>query len=172
MAVSLNWEITRQGKQGLLAVAKIALLLLALTPPLVLAQVQTPASDKTPHGATLSVTVNGFKDTKGQAIVAVYSSPETWLKSEKAVRRKKSKLNGPDLTVEFTDLAPGVFAVSAIHDENNNGKLDMRYFPVPRPREGAGVSNDARKALGPPSWDDAKFTVPATGYSITITLRY
>jgi uncharacterized protein (DUF2141 family) len=121
---------------------------------------------------TLSVTATGFKSTKGQAIVALYSSAESWLKSEKALRVETLKIDGASVTVRFADLTPGVYAASAIHDENENGKLDMRYFPIPRPREGAGVSNDARKSLGPPSWDDAKFTLPDSAYAITITLRY
>ncbi|MFI5229878.1 MAG: DUF2141 domain-containing protein, partial [Gemmatimonadales bacterium] len=100
------------------------------------------------------------------------ASSESWLKSEKAMRLETVKIEGPSVTVTFADLQPGVYAASAIHDENVNGKLDMRYFPIPRPKEGAGVSNDARKRLGPPSWDDAKFVLPDSAYAITIALRY
>jgi uncharacterized protein (DUF2141 family) len=172
MPVSPNCKIKCRRKGRLLAAGNFAVLISAVASLSLFDHAQTRASDKTSDRVTLSVTVKGFKNTKGQAIVALYSSRETWLKSEKALRLQEAKIGGPNVTIDFTDLGPGVYAVSAIHDENENGKLDMRYFPVPRPREGAGVSNDARKNVGPPSWNDAKFTLPATSYSITITLRY
>jgi uncharacterized protein (DUF2141 family) len=121
---------------------------------------------------TLSVSAEGFKNTKGQAIIAVYSSKETWLQLEKAIRLQKVKPVKTEINVKFEDLVPGTYAVGVIHDENENGKLDMRYFPFPRPREGAGVSNDARKNMGPPSWDDSKFTLSSAGTAINIKIRY
>ncbi len=132
----------------------------------------TAVAAKPPQSTTLSITATGFRNTKGQAIFALFDSPERWLKNEKATRTATVKIAGPAVTVTFTDLQPGVYAASAIHDENENGKLDMRYFPIPRPREGAGVSKGARKRLGPPSWDDAKFVLPDSAYAITIALRY
>jgi uncharacterized protein (DUF2141 family) len=120
----------------------------------------------------LSVAATGFKNLEGQAIVAVYVSKETWLHADKAFRLQKVKLAGPSITVDFADLAPGTYGVSVIHDENGNGKLDMRYLPVPGPREGAGVSNNARKQFGPPSWDDSKFALTDKDAVIEIKIRY
>lgn len=122
--------------------------------------------------AALSVTATGFKNTKGKAIFALYASPEAWLKTEKAVRLETVPISGEKVIVVFRDVAAGVYAAAVIHDENENGKLDMRYFPVPHPSEGAGVSNDARKKFGPPSWEDAKFSLPDSAFAITIKLQY
>ncbi len=121
--------------------------------------------------ARLSVAATGFKSVEGQAIVAVYASRETWLHADKAFRVQQVKLIEPSITVEFADLPAGTYGVSVIHDENSNGKLDMRYLPVPGPREGAGVSNNARKRLGPPSWDDSKFLLSDDGAAIEITIQ-
>lgn len=130
----------------------------------------TPHTDRT--NVRLSITATGFKNTTGQAIIALYSSKETWLKSDRALRLQTVAIVGSSVTVTFDTLSPGTYAASAIHDENKNGKLDMRYFPIPRPREGAGVSNNARKALGPPSWDDAKFVLGDSASAITFRIRY
>lgn len=125
------------------------------------------------HGTlSLTISVTGFRSEKGQAIVALYTSKESWLKSDRALRSRTLKIAGSSVTVVFDSLEAGTYAASAIHDENANGKLDMRYFPVPGPREGAGVSNNARKALGPPSWDDAKFTLSDGAKSIEFSIRY
>lgn len=47
-------------------------------------------------------------------------------------------------------IAPGRYAVSVIHDENGNGKLDT---VVGIPREGFGFSRNPRVRFGPPSFD-------------------
>ena len=130
------------------------------------------ATRATRESIRLTVTATGFRNTKGRAIVALYTSKEAWLHTEKALRVRTVPITGPDVTVTFDSLAPGTYAASAIHDENENGKLDMRYFPIPHPREGAGVSNNARKALGPPAWNDARFVLPDSATAITFTIRY
>ena len=46
------------------------------------------------------------------------------------------------------DLAPGRYALSAFHNENDNGELDTNLLGVPS--EGYGFGNDASAAFGPP----------------------
>lgn len=120
---------------------------------------------------TMQVTASGFKNAKGQAIVAIYTSKDSWLKLEKAVKLVKAPINGNSLQVSFS-LPPGVYAVSVIHDENANGKLDMQWFPIPKPSEGAGVSNDATATIGPPSYGDARFAMSERGAALAIRVRY
>jgi uncharacterized protein (DUF2141 family) len=121
---------------------------------------------------SLSVSVAGFRGDKGQAIVALFSSKDGWLKLDRAVQVRKVKISGGRVEVKLDGVAPGTYAVSVIHDENENGKLDMRYFPIPGPAEGAGVSNDASATIGPPSYSDAAFRLSDKGGSIKIKVRY
>jgi len=135
----------------------------AQTPP-----APPPAKDMVP----IIVTARGFKGTRGQAIVAVYNSEGTWLKLDKATRLIKTKIEKSELQVKIPDLPQGVYAVSVIHDENMNGKLDMHWFPIPGPDEGAGVSNDATATIGPPSYNDSRFKLLERGASINLNIRY
>jgi uncharacterized protein (DUF2141 family) len=121
---------------------------------------------------TLSVTVAGFRGREGQAIVALYDAPERWLALDRAAQVRRVPITDSALTVQFAELKPGTYAVSVFHDRNGNGKLDMRYFPRPRPAEGAGVSNDAFRAFGPPSWNGARFTLAERDTAMTLRLRY
>lgn len=125
-------------------------------------------------GEKVSLTVSAldFRNTKGQAIVAVFDSKDAWPKIDKALKVEKVKLDKATLDVTFRDLPPGTYAVEVIHDENENGKLDMRWLPYPKPVEGAGASNDAPASVGPPSWSDARFKLTDKGGAITIHLRY
>ncbi len=124
--------------------------------------------------ATVNITVDAldFKGTKGQAIFALYDSKETWLKAGKAVQEVKTKITGKTVQVIFKDVKPGIYAISIIHDENMNGKMDLHWLPVPGPDEGAGVSNDASATIGPPSYSDARFRLGDKNSTVTIHMRY
>jgi uncharacterized protein (DUF2141 family) len=70
----------------------------------------------------------------------------------------------------FTDLPAGVYAVSVFHDENMNQKLDKNFVGVPK--EGYGASNNPKKKMGPPSFEEAKFQLSGTEQSLEIKLMY
>src|SRR5690349_10676919 len=47
------------------------------------------------HGTlSLTISVTGFRSEKGQAIVALYTSKESWLKSDRALRSRTLKIAG------------------------------------------------------------------------------
>jgi uncharacterized protein (DUF2141 family) len=78
----------------------------------------------------------------------------------------------PDAKVihlRFTNLPPGEYAVGVFQDRNNDGKLDMTLGKTPT--EPWGLSNDARPLDRQPTFEEAKFAVPADGASIIINLR-
>ena len=125
-------------------------------------------------GAKIRIVVRGtgFKGTKGQAIVALYNSSDSWLKIDRALRITRVPVASESVDVTFEGMDPGVYGVSVIHDENVNGKLDMRYFPIPGPVEGAGVSRDATATFGPPSWNDSKIRISDVGGLVAVRIRY
>ena len=131
-----------------------------------------PRTSRPAGAVTLAITATGFRNARGHAIVALYAGADGWLKSERATRIATVAVQDTAVVVTFAELPAGTYAVSVIHDENDNGKLDMRYFPFPRPREGAGVSNDVRPRLGPPTWADARFSAVGGPHSVGITVRY
>jgi uncharacterized protein (DUF2141 family) len=73
------------------------------------------------------------------------------------------------LRLTFPDLEPGDYAVGAYQDRNGNGILDATI--VREPTEPWGISNNARPRDRSPTWDEAKFTLPAEGAKIVIELR-
>lgn len=120
---------------------------------------------------TVTVKIAGFRNVEGLALVTLYDSEQSWLKTPKAAQVVRAQLKGPELSVEFKDVKPGTYAVQVVHDENKNNKLDMRWLPYPKPTEGVGVSNDPDNK-GAPKWEAAKFDVGPTSMSIKITVRY
>lgn len=55
----------------------------------------------------------------------------------------------------FKEIPPGVYGISAFHDEDNDGKIDTNI--VGYPTEEYCSSNNARNMFSAPSWKDAKF---------------
>jgi uncharacterized protein (DUF2141 family) len=122
--------------------------------------------------ATVTVQITGFKGTEGVALVTLYADPATWLNIPKALQVVKTKITGPNMTVEFKGVKPGTYAVQVVHDANKNNELDMRWLPWPKPKEGAGASNDPDSKAGPPKFEQAKFDVAASGASVKATVKY
>jgi uncharacterized protein (DUF2141 family) len=73
------------------------------------------------------------------------------------------------LRLTFPDLEPGDYAVGVYQDRNGNGRLDATV--VRDPTEPWGISNDPRPKDRSPTWDEAKFALPAEGTKIVIELR-
>jgi uncharacterized protein (DUF2141 family) len=72
--------------------------------------------------------------------------------------------------VVFADLRAGVYAVSVFHDENMNERLDKNFMGVPK--EGYGASNNPKKKMGPPNFNEAKFQLSGTEQSVEMKLMY
>jgi uncharacterized protein (DUF2141 family) len=120
----------------------------------------------------LSVLVRGFRSTVGQAALALFATADGFpIDAERAAQKATAKIADGTATVTFTRLVAGDYAVSAIHDDNMNGRIDRNW--VGKPKEGYGVSNDAKaRRFGPPTFDDARFHVSCGMNNIVITLTY
>jgi uncharacterized protein (DUF2141 family) len=119
------------------------------------------------------VRVAGIKaDQGGNLIVMLFRGADGWLDVERAFLRKVAKVDADSATVTFDGVPyDSTYAVEVIHDKNGNGTLDMRKFPYPKPKEGAGVSNNTFR-LGPPAYDKARFEVAAPSVSLGVVMRY
>lgn len=119
------------------------------------------------------VTVVKIKGAEGgNLIVSLYNVKESWLKTDEARIMEVVAVSGDSMTVEFASLPyDSVYAVAVIHDRNMNGKLDMRKFPWPKPKEGAGVSNNDF-GFGPPDYEDALLHLSMPDLAVRIEMRY
>ena len=77
-----------------------------------------------------------------------------WLKKPVGTATVRADIAAPICI--FRGIPAGTYGASAFHDKNGNGKLDTNFMGVPV--EDYCASNDARGFMGPPSFEDAKFT--------------
>jgi len=118
-----------------------------------------------PAAATeLSFEITGIESAEGHVLVALYDEAQFLRKPIKAFRLKPDKT----LAGTFGDVQPGIYAVSVVHDENGNGRLDFNAvgFPV----EKYGFSNNPF-LMGPPKFDDARIEVNGVARAVPIAIR-
>ena len=107
---------------------------------------------------TLEVEVSNFNSTSGVVYLQLFESEDDFLNSA-TIQKKIGPITSQSVVFSLPDLPEGVYAISVMHDENENGEMDKGTFGIPR--EGYGFSNNARGMFGPPSFDDSKFTFAA-----------
>ncbi len=118
--------------------------------------------------SSIEVKVTNIKENKGNIRVGLFTSEKDFLKN--AVDGKVVKVDGKEVTVVFTNLKAGDYAVSVIHDENSNGELDSNAFGMPK--EGFAFGNNAMGMFGPPSFDKAKISLNGDSQKQEIKLKY
>jgi len=123
--------------------------------------------------ATLTVHVIGARNTKGKIRVALFRGAEGFPNdASRAVHTQAADIDPQTSSAQivFTDLPAGVYSVSVFHDENMNQKLDKNFVGVPK--EGYGASNNPKKKMGPPSFEETKFELSGSERSLEIKLIY
>jgi uncharacterized protein (DUF2141 family) len=118
--------------------------------------------------AELKVTLEDVATSSGHVLVAV-CTPETFLRAGCPYTGRAPAVSG-EAQVVVRGIDPGVYAVQAFHDQNDNFDLDRNFLGLPK--EGMGFSNDAPMRFGPPSFDDAAIEIGAAGAATRLRLRY
>lgn len=118
---------------------------------------------------TLSVYIEKVMPVTGVLFLSIFNSPYGFPgEYKKAFRTGNHEVSASTEVFHFEDMSVGEYAVSVLHDENNNGKMDFSWIGAPS--EGYGASNDAHAWFGPPRWSDAKFVL-SDDLTVTIELR-
>ena len=115
----------------------------------------------------LTVVVDGIEKSNGKVLVAVYDSIN-YLKQPLYYGLAKVEQGQEEVTVVIENVAPGKYAVSLFHDENDNNKLDTGSYGIPI--EKYGFSNNARGKMGPPAFQECMINVEEDT-EINITLQ-
>jgi len=99
--------------------------------------------------------------------VSLYAQDNTFLDFEFAEFSSTVRSNN-EITVTFSDIPSGTYALSAIHDEDGNGKL-KQWFWIGPPKEGVASSS---RGDGIPSFESAQFDFQSDSLSITLEMKY
>ena len=104
---------------------------------------------------TLSVEVQGVRNSQGTVNVAVYNQSNGFLEFDKVYKSDLAKANQGSTLVLLKGLPEGDYALAVFHDENGNEELDTNWLGIPK--EDVGFSNAKMKTFGPPSFKECAF---------------
>ncbi|MEL7454796.1 MAG: DUF2141 domain-containing protein [Pseudomonadota bacterium] len=131
-----------------------------------------PAASET--GQPIQVVFRNVKPQAGTIWISLCTEQELPNRDEGGCRGRAKIMAVEGAEYIFDDMPPGVYAVTAYHDEDDNGWLDFdtRGFPI----EATGNSQNAVGSFGPPTFDQMKFTLPVADagldpYKIIIRLQ-
>ena len=135
----------------------------------------SPADRNAVGGCDLVVHVEGLRNARGKVGTTVFNSQDGWPeKNEKSFRHGPSNIEATPQGLESTKiwkgLPPGDYAVAAIHDENENHKLDRNFFGLPT--EGFGFANNPHVGLSAPSFQKSVVHLSCPSTETTIHLQY
>lgn len=118
----------------------------------------------------LSVEVQGVRSNTGNLLFLLFDKKKGFPNENKhALQVLTVPAKSPTALAVFKGLGSGTYAVCVIHDENSDGELDTNFLGIPR--EGVGVSKDAKGSFGPPSYEDAALEV-SKSEAIRLQLKY
>jgi len=105
---------------------------------ILLSSVAFPQKEKATY--SLTVEVKDLRNSKGLVQFALYNKDGSIPDEdyEHYFKMLKGEIRNGSVTVSFTNIPTGKYAVNILHDENKNGKIDKGLI---LPIEGIGFSN-------------------------------
>ncbi len=134
--------------------------------------VRTPAAESPEApSSTLQVIAEAFRNDRGTARFALFDRANGFPDDpETALRTVSTPIRDGRCAVVFENVRDGRYALSVLHDENANGRMDTTFFGAPR--EGYAVSGHPTKRLARPDFEDAVFDFNASNTVFTLTVLY
>jgi len=123
-----------------------------------------------PAGNDLRIDVSGLRNAKGKVHACLTQDRAYFPDCKADARALRVSVAASDASeLRFDALAVGSYALSIIHDENGNGKLDT-FARIPR--EGYGFSRNPPMRFGPPRFDEARFNLLPGRNRQAVRVRY
>ena len=102
----------------------------------------------------INIRVEGIKTLQGQLVVALFNTPEDFLKKDFWSRTYPIAQTG-EMNISIRDIPQGNYAISLFQDKNKNGAIDTNFVGIPK--EPFGFSNNPKIRFGPPTFEEAQF---------------
>ena len=115
------------------------------------------------NGNTITVTIKNITNNNGKVILSLHTK-ETFMRKQ-GIKNVKSEIVDGKVTVTFENVAPGTYAIMALHDENENNTMDFDDRGMPK--ESYGMSNNPM-SYGPPQFTEGKFDIASNPLEMEI----
>lgn len=117
----------------------------------------------------IGVTLDKVPNSKGTIVADLHDDvKENFLVWDKVVLRVRATAVEGITKFCIPLTKPGDYAIAVYHDKNGNKEFDKNFLGIPSER--FGMSNNPKFGLKSPEYEEAVFSVPASGTDINITL--
>ena len=118
---------------------------------------------------TLTIEVQVKDIVAGGVIRAALCANEAAFTTEKGCAFKAVKVDGKSISLTYSGLANGTYALKLFQDVDSDEKLGTNALGIPN--EPFGFSNNAMGHFGPPSFEQAAFKVGSEPITIKVKLK-
>lgn len=130
-----------------------------------------PRRDFADKVGSLTVDLQGFRSDQGVVILSLYAGAEGFPdEMGKAWRNLTVKVFSRRARAIFVDVPYGQYALSVLHDEDDDGQMKSSWFGTPL--EGFGFSGRAASKFGPPTFTDTAFLLVSPTREMLCSIRY
>jgi len=113
-------------------------------------------------------------DTREKAnsafICFIFKTKEGFLEEQKALQIVDAKVASKDVTCEFNVPISQEYAISVLHDENGNRKLDKNAFGAPK--EGWATTNNITHPFKAPEFEESKIFLKEPNSVYQVKMHY
>jgi uncharacterized protein (DUF2141 family) len=117
----------------------------------------------------VTIKITNIKQAKGNMRVAFYKKGSGFPKEGSITYAREVKVSQVgDLTLSFTDIPFGEYAIAVFQDKNQNQKIDKNLIGYPT--EPFGFSKNFKPKFSEPEFSDCKVLISSTNNAFTIKL--
>jgi uncharacterized protein (DUF2141 family) len=115
--------------------------------------------------------ISGFKNNQGLVRIVLFDQSKGFPSEyQYGILLKSQPVDSSIIFVTFDSISYGTYAVSVLHDENKNGKMDTNFLGIPK--EGYGVSNNVNPGMRAPRFEEALFLLKNPIRKLKIAIHY
>ena len=128
-----------------------------------------PSSPAPSSTAELEVSIDGLRDARGMVMLCLTRRANFLDCDHDPARVTRIVPAGQAAAIDVAGLAPGGWSLLAIHDANQNGRLDTM---MGIPREGFAFSRNPPMRMGPPHLDQVRFALSSGESHQALKMKY
>jgi uncharacterized protein (DUF2141 family) len=120
----------------------------------------------------LKVQLEGVKDNqKGQILCALFRAEAGFpMQHNRALEIQQASKVSEHWQCEFANLHKGWYAVSVVHDKNNDGKMNTNSLGIPQ--EGWATSNNVNPGIRPPNFKESRVQFDGAEKQLLLKMHY
>ena len=140
-----------------------------ILPALLLLAAGPPPQFKQAQGTGIDVRFERLRNTRGIVRLCLSRNPAHYPDCSGDPQARRVNVRANSGSFRFDNLPQGTYAMTALQDENGNGKLDT-FLGIPR--EGFAFSNNPRVGFGPPAFEKVRFSIGPARALVRLQFKY